>query len=370
MKKLKYAAIKAAIACMKLLYAPMKALPVQKKVVMISRQSDHPSLDMRLLRERLLAEHPDYKVPILAKKLKKPVSYLFHILSQMYHIATARAVVLDSYCIPISVLNHRDSLIVIQMWHSMGSMKKFGYAMLNMEEGSDPELARVMRMHRNYTYILISSFSYLKDYIEGFRTTADKVRQIPQPRADLLVDREYMARVRRELVEKMPALGAKKNILYCPTFRKQFSGEDLEKVRELADAVDYSRYNLIYKPHSVSEMELTDPRIITAELNQVEAMAVADYVISDYSSIIYEAGLCRLPVFLYMYDWDHYSEKRALNVDYDTEVPLLKSGEPGPILAAIEAEPTVDQAFLDFVDKNVVMPETSCCEEIIRLMQL
>ena len=370
MKKLKYLAIRLAIAGMRLLYLPMKLLPTQKKVVMISRQSDHPSVDMRLLKDRILREYPDCRVLILAKKLGNPIPYLFHILRQMVHIATAKAVVLDSYCIPISVLNHKKSLIVIQMWHSMGCMKKFGYAMLDMEEGSDPVIARLMRMHYNYTYILISSFSYLQDYIEGFRTTPDKVLQIPQPRADILLDKEEMARIRSRWIEKIPALGTKKNILYCPTFRKRFSQEDSDAVRSLIDQVDFQRFNLIYKPHSVSEMQIDDPRIISADMNQIDAMAVADYVISDYSSIIYEAGLCRLPVFLYMYDWDHYSEKRALNLDYETGIPLMKARTPEPILRAIEAGPVVDQAFMDFVNRNVVMPESSCCEEIIRLMDL
>ena len=123
-------------------------------------------------------------------------------------------------------------------------------------------------------------------------------------------------------------------------------------------------------PKCGSEMQIDDPRIISADMNQIDAMAVADYVISDYSSIIYEAGLCRLPVFLYMYDWDHYSEKRALNLDYETGIPLMKARTPEPILRAIEAGPVVDKAFMDFVEHNVVMPERSCCEEIIRLMDL
>ena len=370
MKKIKLLAVRAAILIMKLIYLPMKALPVGKKVVMISRQSDTPSIDMKLLREKILEKHPDYEVVILAKMLKNPVIYVFHILIQMYHIATSQTVILDSYCIPVSVLDHRESLTVIQMWHSMGSMKKFGYAMLHMGEGWDSDLSEIMRMHHHYDYILISSMSYLNDYIEGFHTEAEKVREIPQPRADLLTDASYMAKVRNRLEKTRPWLAAKKNILYCPTFRKEITELDRQKVRELINSVDYKKYNLIYKPHSVSEFRIQDPRVIISDMNIVEALAVADVVISDYSSIIYEAGLCHIPVYLYMYDWEEYSERRALNLDYKKDIPAFHAKDGEEILKAVEADAFEPKAFDSFVQKNIVMPETSCCEEIMKLAGL
>ncbi len=376
MKTIKYTAIRIAVLAMRLLYLPMKALPTKNKVTMLSRQADHDSIDMQLLKERILHKHPDYQVVLLSKKLKNPVVYVFHILLQMYHIATSRAVILDSYCIPVSVLHHKPELIVIQMWHSMGSMKKFGFAMLQMEEGSDPQMAAAMHMHQNYTYILISSFSYLEDYLEGFRTTPEKVKQIPQPRADLLTDPAFMRRVRERVIEANPWFGAKKNIVYCPTFRKQPTEQDQQKIKELIEAVDYRHYNLIYKPHTVSELQVKDPRVIPSNMDNVEMLAIADYMISDYSSIIYEAGLCDIPVYLYMYDWEEYSQKRALNLDYEKDVPLMQSKHASEIIKAIEAwDGKGDrcfnaQSFRQFVDTNVVMPETSCCEEIMRLMNL
>ena len=58
-------------------------------------------------------------------------------LRQMYHAATSEIVVLDTYCIIISLLKQRKSLKVIQMWHALGAMKKFGYSILDKGEGTD-----------------------------------------------------------------------------------------------------------------------------------------------------------------------------------------------------------------------------------------
>ena len=71
-------------------------------------------------------------------------------LTQMYHIATSKVVVLDGYCIAASVLNHKPDTKIVQMWHALGTIKKFGYQVLGTEEGSDPDVARIMRMHKNY----------------------------------------------------------------------------------------------------------------------------------------------------------------------------------------------------------------------------
>ena len=145
MQKIKLSALKCAVGVLKGIYAVVKLIPPRDKVTFINRQSDEPGIDIRLLAQAVKDRKPKYDTVILSKKLNG-ASYIFHILKQIYHISTSKVVILDSYCIAISVLNHKKSLQVIQMWHAMGSMKKFGYAMLGKEEGSDPDVARIMRM--------------------------------------------------------------------------------------------------------------------------------------------------------------------------------------------------------------------------------
>ena len=93
-------------------YLFFRLLPVKKKVTVISRQSNLPTLDLEMLAERLEQEH--VQTVVLAKKLEKSlsgaVSYFMHMFVQMYHIATSEVVVLDSYCILACVLKHRKSL--------------------------------------------------------------------------------------------------------------------------------------------------------------------------------------------------------------------------------------------------------------------
>ena len=92
------------VAVMNFFYMFIKLAPAKNKVTFISRQSDRPSLDLRMLGERLAGEG-NIEVVILARKLGKTpgamIGYFFHMFRQMYCIATSQVVLVDSYCIMI-----------------------------------------------------------------------------------------------------------------------------------------------------------------------------------------------------------------------------------------------------------------------------
>ncbi|MGI6722069.1 MAG: CDP-glycerol glycerophosphotransferase family protein [Anaerovoracaceae bacterium] len=371
MRKIKHGILHIMIFFLKIIYAFIKLAPTRKKITFISRQSNRPSIDILTLQKALRERHPEYEIVLLPKKMDNKLAYIPHMFTQMRHIATSRVVLLDSYCIVISLLHHKSDLQVVQMWHAIGSMKKFGYAMVGKEEGRDPDIARILKMHRGYDKILISSMSFIKDYQEGFDMDPATVVEIPLPKADLLTDPAYKEKKRRELYLKYPQLQEKKNILYCPTFRKDESPDTVDKVNELIDLVDFEKYNFIYKPHPLSIMEIDDERVMTRFDRAFDMFFISDYVISDYSSVIYEAGLAGCPVFLYAYDCEEYRTKRELNIDLASEVPTVFSGDPKKIIKAIEDDDFDEAAFKKFIDHNVTMPaQGTCCDAIIDLLDL
>ena len=371
MRTVKELAMKCIIAAMNGVYCVLKLLPAQKKAVFISRQTDEMPIDFRLIIEELESRKCGWKTVVLAKRLKRGATatagYGFHTMRQMYHLATARAAIIDGYCIPVSVLKHKKCLKIIQIWHAIGCMKKFGYAMIGEEEGSSEDVARIMKMHKNYDYALISSYSFVRDYLEGFRIEREKILQIPLPKADLLTSEEYLRKQRDKLIIEYPELAEKRNILYCPTFRKDETAAR-EGIRRLIDEIDFGRYNLIYNPHPNSRAEVNDSRVMILPYPTMELLAVADYVISDYSSVIYEAGLAKRPVYLYGYDWKEYSRKRAFNLDLTKDVPTLFTDNPGEILKAIDDDDFDKEKFAEFIDRNVVMPEGGCASAIADLI--
>ena len=149
--------IKTGQIILQIIYQLLKLFPVKNKVVMISRQSNDPSIDFVLLRDEIEKEAPACEVVFLCKTLDggvnstigRKLGYMGHMFRQMYHLATSKAAVLDTYCIVVSLLKHRKDLQVIQMWHSMGTMKLFGYTAVGTGEGSRLASKSVARSSRN-----------------------------------------------------------------------------------------------------------------------------------------------------------------------------------------------------------------------------
>lgn len=332
------------IICANFLYSFFKVLPVKNKVTMISRQSDNKTMDFKLLEEEFERSTKKIKVCILCHKLEggvnatllNKVKYIFHCLKQMYHIATSKVVILDSYCILISILKHRKNLKVIQMWHSMGTMKKFGYQILGLEEGSNEKLANDMKMHKNYDYIFASSRAYAKYLAEGFGYDVEKVKIYSLPRVDLLKSENYKKEIVTKIEKIYPQIKEKKNIVYCPTFRKD-EEKMKEEIEKIVGKIDFSKYNLIIKLHPLSKIEVKDKRvIIDKEFSSFNMLFIADYVISDYSCIIYEAAVLKIPLYFWAFDLKKYLDTRGLNIDYKKEVPGIVTENIEEILKNID----------------------------------
>ena len=131
------------------IYLFFKLFRRRKQITLISRESNEITLDFLLLKNELEKELKDYKIVVLCKMIDNKFLYMFHILKQMYHISRSKVVILDTFCIPISVLKHKKGLEVIQIWHALGLMKKAGYAILDKDEGRDSKESKLFNMHKN-----------------------------------------------------------------------------------------------------------------------------------------------------------------------------------------------------------------------------
>ena len=112
-----------------ILYAIMKLKKTKaNKVILLSRQSNEKSLDFRILENAL--KNAGYNVVCMCrfidKSLTDKIKYCFYMLKIMNNLSDARVCITDGYSIPVSLLNHKDELIIIQMWHASGATKKFG----------------------------------------------------------------------------------------------------------------------------------------------------------------------------------------------------------------------------------------------------
>lgn len=362
--------IRAGIAVLNVIYTFIKLFPTQNKIVMLSRQSNIPSMEFRMLRDEILEQDEKIKVVLLGKMLgdsiRSKAGYCLHLFTQMYHIATAKVVILDSYCIAVSVLKHKKSLKVIQMWHSIGTMKKFGYSALDTEEGSGHDLAYTMKMHRNYDYIFASSEAYKEDLAKGFNYGTEKIITMPLPRVDLLKSSDYCKKTRERIYSKYPMLKEKPVILYCPTFRKD--ERDFARALDGLDkALKGKEYNFVIKLHPLSKVVPPEGSFVAEEFSSFDMLFVADYLISDYSCIVYEAAVKKIPLFFYNFDMQIYEKNRGLAIDYYHELPGVISKDPEEIISAIENQQYDMEKLRKFADKYIA-PVNNVTKEIVKFI--
>lgn len=353
------------------IYAVMKLFPTQDKIIFLSRQVKEPGVDFLLLEKELNEKYPQYRTVMMCRMIPDSITgkigYALHILTQMRHLATARVAVLDTYCIPVSLLKHKKSLKVIQIWHAMGCLKRFGLSTTGQSQGRDKQLARAMNMHKNYDCALCSGPECIAPFAEAFGMDTRRMIPLGLPRIDYLTKEQYTSASKSAILKAYPQLdNGKKNIVYVPTFRRgeglgdEYMEAAFDRVR---DAVDYEKYNLVIKAHSGEERVFAgsaENRVDGCRFIGLDFIALADYIVSDYSAIIFEAAVAAKPVALYCFDWDEYDAARGFYLDYFEDIPFVKVRTAEELMTAIDSGAVTfgDNGRL-FSDRYVVRGEYS-----------
>lgn len=303
------------------------------KIAIISRESNKRTLDISMLEDELLKRGCD--VTVMCRLLKKEKSlkalgYIGHIMKQEAAILTSDVVVLDTYCIPASMIPHRNGTRVVQMWHALGAIKKFGWQTVGKEGGSSEKTAKLMKMHHGYDHVVCASDVTAEFFSEAFKVDRNRIVKYGLPRIDYInsvVRGERHDDIAGKILEKYPQL--RKNtdgqsrpvILYAPTFRR---GKTVD-VQGLINVLDPEKYNIVVKLHPIyrGEMDKTGLAlgnvIFDESFSSFNWLSVADAVISDYSSFVIEATLADRPLYIYAYDLEEYKASTGLNVDFDSE---------------------------------------------------
>ncbi len=364
--------LKIGIAILNGIYCIIKLFPTkQNKITFISRQSNQVSLDFKMLAAKLKEKDENLQIVFLCKTLgksiKKEIAYSFHMIRQMYHIATSKVVILDSYCIPICILKHKKGLVVFQIWHALGSLKKFGYSTLDKKDGRSSKIAKTMKMHKNYTYILTSSSVSKKFFQEAFGAKDKQMIIGNLPRVDFLKSDKVKQKMIKKFQKSYPETqNGKKNILYCPTKRK----DTAIPIEEMIKDIPFDKYNFIVKLHDGKEVVFVDGVKIARGkfFTGLELLHVADYIITDYSAIVYEAAITKKPIYFYVYDYDTYQIDRGTYTPYLEEMPGPISKDFSEIMKSIQKNQYDVEKIEKFCNKYIENLERNATEDLSNLI--
>lgn len=294
----------------------------QKRITFISLESQQLTSDFKLIYDQLDKQSYDIQLCLIhyQKNLWGQFLYFLNCIKQLYLINTSRIVILHDNNYVVSRFK-REGVVVLQVWHACGAIKKFG----NVIERQYPIA--------NYDYVLATS-SYWRDaYSQAFSVPSDHVIPIGMPRTDELFNQQWLEKNQKRLYKQYPQLKDKKIILYAPTFRgniyKGFSSIPFD-AQKILDALK-EEYVIIYKFHPLlgNQMLAQDSRIINMNQEDTHALfSICDYLISDYSSIVFDYMILEKPLLFFTPDLEEYMDSLGVFVDInDLKCPVCYKEE-------------------------------------------
>lgn len=245
-----------------------------------------------------------------------------------FYCATSKVILVDDYAGLLYKIPRRPGTTMMQLWHACGAFKTFGYSRLGKPGGQ----TQTSPAHRNYDYCIVSSKEISKFYAEGFGISLDKPMATGIPRTDIFFDETYKNKVKDAFYLEYPKLKEKKILLFAPTFRGNGKISGYYPVEKFDVGKLYEKlggeYAILIKHHPFVENRNIIPEkykdfIIdmssNSELNDL--LFVTDLLISDYSSVIFEAALLDIPMLFYAFDLQRYISTRGFYYEYQDFVP-------------------------------------------------
>ena len=321
-KNLSFAYLKLSLA--KLGFDLFKLFKVKKnRIVFISNRRDGISGNYEYIYDKLIGNRE-----LDIRTVFDTAEGYFTCFKYGYYMATAKVLLVDDYIELIYKIPRREDNYLIQVWHACGAFKTFGFSRLGRPGGQKQK----NNAHRNYDFCTVSSSEICKYYAEGFGLSLEKVVPTGVPRTDIFFSEEYKEKARNEIYSKYPHLKGKNVILFAPTFRGngKKSGYYPENRFDFIKLYEHFKgeYVIIIKHHPFVNNRVEIPaeyegKIIDMSDNEElnELLFITDVLITDYSSVVFEASLLDIPMLFYSFDLQNYIATRGFYYEYDSFVP-------------------------------------------------
>ena len=351
----------------RVLYRLFCFFPLRRRIVFLSRQAERP-FDFALLEPALRERFPGHEIAWCCVheigRMSVPL-----MLRQLWYAATSELCLVDGYVPAVSLPgSHRGK--VVQVWHAPGAIKKFGYQALDTPAGRSSRAARALRMHRGYDLVVAGMPGAVCALSDAFDVPTEKIAPLGLPRIDYLRSPELAELRERRYARAESAVAdafggggdSRLTVLYAPTFRKGNADalwlEHAVSALRSALAATGSPVRLMVASHPLETAEEHDERdgVPVAFLHgtpTIDLLHLADYVVTDYSTVAFEAGYAERRVLFYVPDIDEYRVSPGLNIDPLEELPTVSSADARALADIVVGNvPYDEEAFRAFMDEN------------------
>ena len=336
------------------------------RITFISLESDVLTSDSKLIYDMLDKNKYDIKLCLIKynKNLFGQFLYFLNCMKQLYLVYTSRLIIISHNNYVVSNFK-REGVEVLQLWHACGAIKKFGNAIEREYPIS------------GYDYVISTGNYWKQPYSEAFGVQSDHVINTGIPRNDELFDHKTVLKYKESLLEKYPELNGKKIVLYAPTFRgniyKGFRTIEFDALKILENLGE--DYILVYKFHPLlGNIELGQhPRLFNMNHEDTHQLfCISDYLISDYSSIVFDYMILQKPILFYVPDYKEYMQDVGVFVEIEKlNCPICNSEDD---IIDVICKNTFDDSYLihlkdvffDYQDEHSTKRVVEFIDQIIR----
>ena len=326
-------------------FSIFKHLPLKDKTVLVTSFGDN----INHVRKQCLQEtdheliilvtgscRVDFSESVREQVLKFETVNLIQSIKSIYHLATARVIFVDNYFGFLAVTEFNSDVKVVQLWHAAGAIKRFGLHDPTIQSRSVRAHKRFRAVYQRFTDVVIGSDQMGDIFKQAFDLTESQLLKTGIPRTDFFFDQDRVQKAVESVTIKHPQIKGKKVILYAPTFRySEIGSAGLHLDLKLLYEAFHETHVILLRLHPVVKrgfsIEKYSNFIIDASSypNMNELLTVADYLITDYSSIPFEFSLLNRPMIFYSYDLGDYVDERGFWTDYEASMP-------GPVVTSTE----------------------------------
>ncbi len=288
------------------------------------------------------------------------------------YLLTSKVIVTDDYIDSLLDCRLRTEQSLIQIWYTGGAFRRFG-----LDSSSLVSPINEYKAHSQYTDVCVSSEYVRQFYSHAFGVDMDIIIPTGTPRSDLIVKDTKYGEKREEICRKHPLLRNKKVYVYFPTFREE-DGEIADfdpkiKWAKLNDDLDDDEVFILCR-HPFMKQEYIKgmfyPRVkdYTADPT-TELVAIADVIITDYSSIVFDASLMGKPMVFYAPDFEKYEDEFYFN--YDKYLPGEKIYSSDNLLTALRraGENSSKERIAEFCKKEMDACDGNATKKVIAVIE-
>ena len=247
--------------------------------------------------------------------------------SWRYYYELARAQIwVDNQGLPWPA-RRRDGVTYLQTWHG-SPYKAMGFDQPQLQFASQSEREKFLRDVSRWTHFCVQSPFAEQTFASAFRHRAISLRT-GYPRNDPLLSADAAA-VAKELRSRLELPDDRRIILYAPTFRdsRRITGGRNRlpfNLGRLGEEVGDSCYLLVRAHYldrgQVPARHASFARDVSTYPDVTELLLLADGLITDYSSVMFDYALLRRPMLFFAYDLELYSLSRGEYFDLEEEAP-------------------------------------------------